>query len=278
MWALTEDKLPKWFVNQATVIDVDIRSEKLVKLPRPAPSTGLKLEESVKISKTRQCLAYTLRLKHEGEEKNLEGQEEAKTKPKLKKRMSIEDDGPLQTTGQGLLIIPELTEITFYDDFALPAGKLEPASVELFESRKASHIEGHSPLRKLSSLPAVASGEPGTSLAAEGISGLKTEKKNWLPMKALEYAGPLMKSGRKTKIWITRWHVVSNHTMYIYDSDSAKEPKRKDLFESNNGTHHFYRHRLPSRAVLPKVQREEQDRHPLILRHEQLQGEMDVPQ
>ena len=35
MWALTEDKLPKWFVNQATVIDVDLSSEKLVKLPQP---------------------------------------------------------------------------------------------------------------------------------------------------------------------------------------------------------------------------------------------------
>ena len=49
-------------------------------------------------------------------------------------------------------------------------------------------------------------------------------------MKALEYAGPLMKMGRKTKAWITRWHVVNDHTMYIYDSDSSKEPKRKHSF------------------------------------------------
>ena len=34
MWALTEDNLPKWFVNQATIIEVDIDSKKLVKLPK----------------------------------------------------------------------------------------------------------------------------------------------------------------------------------------------------------------------------------------------------
>ena len=62
-----------------------------------------------------------------------------------------------------------------------------------------------------------------------GLGG-RTELKNWLPMKALEYAGPLMKMGRKTKAWITRWHVVNDHTMYIYDSDSSKEPKRKHSF------------------------------------------------
>ena len=44
-------------------------------------------------------------------------------------------------------------------------------------------------------------------------------------MKALEYAGPLMKMGRKSKLWITRWHVLSNHTMYIYDTDSSRQPK-----------------------------------------------------
>ena len=231
MWALTEDKLPKWFVNQATVINVDLSSEKLVKLPKP--SSGLALEESVRIAKTRQCLAYTLRLQRE-DEKEQPGQEEQKAKPKLKKGTTLEDDGPLLTTGQGLLIIPELTEITFYDDFALPAGKLEPESVELFESRKASHIEGHSPLRKLSSLPSVAEAGTPASARLEGALGLSTSKKNWLPMKALEYAGPLMKLGRKTKIWITRWHVVNNHTMYIYEGSSSKEPKRKSDIESNN--------------------------------------------
>ena len=74
-----------------------------------------------------------------------------------------------------------------------------------------------------------------------------TSKKNWLPMKALEYAGPLLKMGRKSKLWITRWHVINNHTMYIYDSDSAKQPKRKSSLTTNNFS---YRYRFPSGSLL----------------------------
>jgi hypothetical protein len=70
MWAQTEDKLPKWFVNQATVIDVEIESEQLVKLPKVADRNAGKRrplapldDVNMKIAKSRLCLAYTIRLK-----------------------------------------------------------------------------------------------------------------------------------------------------------------------------------------------------------------------
>ena len=74
MWALTEDNLPKWFVNQATIIEVDIQTEKLVKLPMNQARKGKGLDPSsenlnLNIAKNRECLAYTLRLKHEEEKK-----------------------------------------------------------------------------------------------------------------------------------------------------------------------------------------------------------------
>ena len=72
MWAQTEDKLPKWFVNQATVIDVEIESEQLVKLPKVADRNAGKRrplapldDVNMKIAKNRLCLAYTIRLKQE---------------------------------------------------------------------------------------------------------------------------------------------------------------------------------------------------------------------
>ena len=77
---------------------MDLQSEKLVKLPE---QPAVKLEESVRIAQTRECLAYMLRLKHEEEKKELdqEEEEETKEKPKIKKGASIEDDGPLLVTG-----------------------------------------------------------------------------------------------------------------------------------------------------------------------------------
>ena len=83
------------------MIDVDLATEKLVKLPRPTITTSLKLEESVRIAKTRQCLAYTLRLKLEeaSDQVNLAGLEEQKAKPNPKKGEAVKDDGPLLTTG-----------------------------------------------------------------------------------------------------------------------------------------------------------------------------------
>ena len=42
------------------------------------------------------------------------------------------------------------------------------------------------------------------------------EKKNWYAMRAFEYSGPLMKVGRSSKRWITRWHVLKNYTLLVY--------------------------------------------------------------
>ena len=75
MWALTEENLPKWFVNQATIIEVDIDTEKLVKLPKDVARKGIgqepvSIDDLEHIAKNRECLAYTLRLKHEEEKKS----------------------------------------------------------------------------------------------------------------------------------------------------------------------------------------------------------------
>ena len=92
-----------------------------------------------------------------------------------------------------------------------------------------------------------------------------TSKKNWLPMKALEYAGPLMKMGRKSKLWITRWHVLKNHTMYIYASDSASQPLRKFKYLFVKFLT-FYRYRFPTWTVFHKMQREKLSWNPSFLR------------
>ena len=39
-----------------------------------------------------------------------------------------------------------------------------------------------------------------------------------------------------------------------------------------------FRYRVPAWPVLPEVQGEEPDWHPPVLRHQQLQGALDVPQ
>ena len=76
---------------------MDLESEKLVKLPR---QVGMKLEESVRIAQTRECLAYTLRLKHEEEKQEIDYEvEETKERPRIKKDAAIEDDGLLLVTG-----------------------------------------------------------------------------------------------------------------------------------------------------------------------------------
>ena len=75
------------------------------------------------------------------------------------------------------------------------------------------------------------------------------EKKNWLPMKAFDYAGTFQKVGRSTKILISRWHVVKNHTMYIYGNKYATEPKRKKSLKCiDNKT--LYRYYLLKRMLL----------------------------
>ena len=63
---MTDRKSPiysKWFVNQATVIEVDLSSKQTVSLGKP-----LRPEMSVIISQSRTCLAYNLRLKSEDED------------------------------------------------------------------------------------------------------------------------------------------------------------------------------------------------------------------
>ena len=52
----------------------------------------------------------------------------------------------------------------------------------------------------------------------------KIEKKNWHPMQAYDLAGSLIKVGRSTKMWVSRWHVLTNHIMYIFDSKYSNEP------------------------------------------------------
>ena len=57
------------------MIEVDIDSEKLVKLPKVQPRKGKLMpatsleDNNIKIAKNRECLAYTIRLKNEEEKK-----------------------------------------------------------------------------------------------------------------------------------------------------------------------------------------------------------------
>ena len=75
----------------------------------------------------------------------------------------------------------------------------------------------------------------------------KIEKRGITTMKAFEYAGSLMKVGKRTKKWISRWHVLKNYTMYIYGSKSSSVPKRKQIFSKLT---HLSRYNIPQRHLL----------------------------
>ena len=104
------------------------------------------------------------------------------------------------------------------------------------------------------------------------------EKKNWYAMRAFEYSGSLMKVGRSSKKWITRWYVLKNYTMLIYNSKSSSEPKRKQTLSKINSI--LFRYHFPQRSLLRKMQRERWPfRHSLVLRGKfQILAKMDVPQ
>ena len=51
------------------------------------------------------------------------------------------------------------------------------------------------------------------------VDYLKTDEidvRAYSALKAYEYSGSLMKVGKKTNKWVSRWHVLRNHTMLIY--------------------------------------------------------------
>ena len=77
------------------------------------------------------------------------------------------------------------------------------------------------------------------------------EKKNWYAMRAFEYSGSLMKVGKSSKKWITRWHVLKNYTMLIYNSKSSSEPKRKQTLSKINLI--LFRYHFPQRSLLRKM-------------------------
>ena len=57
------------------------------------------------------------------------------------------------------------------------------------------------------------------------VDYLKTDEidvRSYSAMKAYEYAGSLMKVGKKTNKWISRWHELRNHTMLIYSGKYSK--------------------------------------------------------
>ena len=97
-------------------------------------------------------------------------------------------------------------------------------------------------------------------------------------MRAFEYSGSLMKVGRSSKKWITRWYVLKNYTMLIYNSKSSSEPKRKQTLSKINSI--LFRYHFPQRSLLRKMQRERWPfRHSLVLRGKfQILAKMDVPQ
>ena len=75
-------------MNQATVIEVDLSSKKLVSLARP-----LRPEVSVIIHQDRKCLSYNLRLKREDEERK------NPYRVRSKKTKGVEEYGPLVCVG-----------------------------------------------------------------------------------------------------------------------------------------------------------------------------------
>ena len=75
-------------------------------------------------------------------------------------------------------------------------------------------------------------------------------------------------------MWVTRWYVVRDYNLYIYESETSTEPKRKafllDLTVS-------FRHYLPERSLLDEMQGERSNGHTHIIRtRKQFQRKKDV--
>lgn len=61
-----------------------------------------------------------------------------------------------------------------------------------------------------------------------------------------EYNGELKKMGRQTSLWLTRYYVIKDHTLFIFQSKSEKFPKRKNSFLNP------FRYHLPAWTLFRK--------------------------
>lgn len=50
--------------------------------------------------------------------------------------------------------------------------------------------------------------------------------------KQMVFTGELEKRGRSTSIWLTRYYVINNGALYIYQNKSEKVAKRKSVVTS----------------------------------------------